>query len=63
MATVVDKEQFKESIKALAKNNPALLREIFQEAKEELIKSDDQWFDQNLKDIFKKYEEVFYGLA
>lgn len=61
--TEEDKEKFKESIKALAKSNPALLREIFQEAKEELIKSDAQWFDQNLKDIFKKYEEVFYGLA
>ena len=63
MTTLVDKEQFKESIKTLAKNNPAFLREIFQDAKEELIKSDAQWFDQNLKDIFKKYEEVFYGLA
>ena len=57
------KEQFKETIKALAKNNPALLREIFQEAKEELLREDEQRFDQNLKDTFEKYEAVFRALV
>ncbi len=61
--TVVEKENIRETIVELAKNDPHYLRRVLLEVKDDLKKAKRQRLEEIVSEDFEEYEEVFRALA